>query len=379
MALIICPECGKQVSDRAATCPDCGCPIASNVEGNNAPNTPVETANVPKKSKKPLIIAVIALLLVIAAGIAVYTLVFSPEAQAKKLYAEALELYNAGSYSEALSRFETLGTYNDAEALTVCCKYELGKAAMESFDWATAVSFFTGLNYEDSERMSTDCSFMIALEQSVLRRMEINAKENSDYRNMVTTELAYLEEYRNADFYDPVIRAQAKKYIYGLDKQLSGLTYEFYYDFQVEWYAGAVARYEVLSKLYHEYHFMAENKDFVGEYVSQLEYYQKWLIALKKLDESGQINVEWNFTYNYVEIHLKNNTQYATTQIYEFHFYGDEEHTKYLGMTTVVVNDIQPYSEYTVRAYYTAAAKTSYSNYGLWVQWNTYYQEIKIN
>lgn len=29
MALITCPECGKQVSDRAAACPNCGCPISA--------------------------------------------------------------------------------------------------------------------------------------------------------------------------------------------------------------------------------------------------------------------------------------------------------------------------------------------------------------
>lgn len=27
MALITCPECGKEVSDKAATCPNCGCPL----------------------------------------------------------------------------------------------------------------------------------------------------------------------------------------------------------------------------------------------------------------------------------------------------------------------------------------------------------------
>ena len=27
MAIISCPECGKQTSDRAISCPDCGCPI----------------------------------------------------------------------------------------------------------------------------------------------------------------------------------------------------------------------------------------------------------------------------------------------------------------------------------------------------------------
>lgn len=29
MALIKCPECGRQVSDKASSCPQCGCPIAS--------------------------------------------------------------------------------------------------------------------------------------------------------------------------------------------------------------------------------------------------------------------------------------------------------------------------------------------------------------
>lgn len=28
MALILCPECGKQVSDKAASCPNCGAPIS---------------------------------------------------------------------------------------------------------------------------------------------------------------------------------------------------------------------------------------------------------------------------------------------------------------------------------------------------------------
>lgn len=28
MALINCPECGKEISDKAKSCPNCGCPIA---------------------------------------------------------------------------------------------------------------------------------------------------------------------------------------------------------------------------------------------------------------------------------------------------------------------------------------------------------------
>ena len=41
MPLIDCPECGKRVSDRAATCPDCGCPIA-----------PAEVQTIEKTGKK---------------------------------------------------------------------------------------------------------------------------------------------------------------------------------------------------------------------------------------------------------------------------------------------------------------------------------------
>lgn len=34
MALITCPECGKQVSDQAASCPSCGCPVKKDIPFN---------------------------------------------------------------------------------------------------------------------------------------------------------------------------------------------------------------------------------------------------------------------------------------------------------------------------------------------------------
>ncbi|SEQ11412.1 zinc-ribbon domain-containing protein [Ectothiorhodospira magna] len=36
MALIDCPECGRQVSDKAPTCPGCGAPIALESSGSQA-------------------------------------------------------------------------------------------------------------------------------------------------------------------------------------------------------------------------------------------------------------------------------------------------------------------------------------------------------
>lgn len=57
MALIKCPECGKEVSDRATACPNCGHPIATENQGGKtfppAPEPRVYTQQ-EKKPKKPL-------------------------------------------------------------------------------------------------------------------------------------------------------------------------------------------------------------------------------------------------------------------------------------------------------------------------------------
>lgn len=50
MALINCPECGKQVSDRALSCPDCGCPI-------NTAHIAAPQADVSKEIEKLIILA----------------------------------------------------------------------------------------------------------------------------------------------------------------------------------------------------------------------------------------------------------------------------------------------------------------------------------
>ncbi len=48
MALIKCPECGKEISDKATACPNCGCPIAPNKQ-NESLNIDL---NPPQKVKK---------------------------------------------------------------------------------------------------------------------------------------------------------------------------------------------------------------------------------------------------------------------------------------------------------------------------------------
>ena len=68
MSLIKCPECGKEVSDKASTCPNCGGPLTPSVQ-----NAPTKDASVKpqKKGHGCLIMIIVFLLISIAVSIAV--------------------------------------------------------------------------------------------------------------------------------------------------------------------------------------------------------------------------------------------------------------------------------------------------------------------
>lgn len=76
MALIKCPECGKEISDKAASCPKCGFPIQNVPQNTPNPPTPPDAEEAPKKRANGkriamISVAAVALVAVIAAA-AVY-------------------------------------------------------------------------------------------------------------------------------------------------------------------------------------------------------------------------------------------------------------------------------------------------------------------
>ena len=50
MALITCPECGQEISDKAYRCPKCGCPILAQASQTAQPNRPVQTTQATQTS-----------------------------------------------------------------------------------------------------------------------------------------------------------------------------------------------------------------------------------------------------------------------------------------------------------------------------------------
>lgn len=64
MALIKCPECGKEISDRAASCIHCGCPLQPTVHRaeQSPPPAPVTTEIVTQEKLKQIIAAILAVI-----------------------------------------------------------------------------------------------------------------------------------------------------------------------------------------------------------------------------------------------------------------------------------------------------------------------------
>ncbi len=111
MALIICPECGKEYSDKAAACPNCGCPTSLDGESTNFEPQKVEIAKVSvnKSAKKTIIIVAVIIAIIVAAFGAINYL------KAEKAKKEAEEAKSNYLSTLSLARTSMLLGASDAE------------------------------------------------------------------------------------------------------------------------------------------------------------------------------------------------------------------------------------------------------------------------
>lgn len=91
MALINCPECSKQVSSKAPSCPNCGAPIASAVEIERAGAALTTVQETSKRLKAHIVIAAL-----LFWGGLIGVLVSSGDAGQPPAYAPLLSLVTMG-------------------------------------------------------------------------------------------------------------------------------------------------------------------------------------------------------------------------------------------------------------------------------------------
>lgn len=112
----ICSDCGKENPIDATECTHCGCPFEED-------KTPVQTVQMEKSKKdlKKIVIPVIVAVIVIVMGLIIYNVkVVKP----KNTYNEAMDLLEKGKYEEANDILESIKNYKDVATIQEQLKYE---------------------------------------------------------------------------------------------------------------------------------------------------------------------------------------------------------------------------------------------------------------
>lgn len=266
-----------------------------------------------------------------------------------EVYEQANQLYDNKKYAEALELYINIHKYKDSKDKAELCKKEIGM------------------------NEKSDYEFLDTIEKSILNRMSLS-NQNADYKKMVNTELAYLEKYEKAEFYDNQLMRLAKKYIEGLSIQKDALSKEFIWEYQLLWQKGLVYRGEVLKSLYDNYNFLSEDTNFIGTYISEVEDNKKLLNAYEKIeaDITSQLteNYEWSLTdENYLYGEVTNNTEYTYSTTYEYSFY-DVNNTLFDSNQKTIEN-IKPGDRYSISVYIPEPDRVN--NF----KWNNYYLDVK--
>ncbi len=152
MAMTKCPECGKEISDKAKKCVHCGkiliediqstkicndcgkknqldateciycgCPLEEekNVEKIVTENPVIEKQN---KNLKKIIVPIVVVVIIFVVGLMAYNVkVLKP----KNTYNEAIELLDNGKYEEADELLNSIADYKDVATIKNQLKYEL--------------------------------------------------------------------------------------------------------------------------------------------------------------------------------------------------------------------------------------------------------------
>lgn len=132
MALIKCPECGKEISDQAASCPNCGCPIKNKIseyeDNQSQSGSNIQKLNIKLNKKSKPIIAGIIVCLVVLIGILFYNIKnITLSDEERTVILSINELQNSLNVSSSISIDEAITDYYDPE-------YEQLKSYSESTD-----------------------------------------------------------------------------------------------------------------------------------------------------------------------------------------------------------------------------------------------------
>ncbi|MBO5302914.1 MAG: hypothetical protein J6A92_02580 [Lachnospiraceae bacterium] len=210
MAMINCPECGQNISDKAKKCIHCGAVLIEEKPktkicgecGNENPveadecsfcgcpfeeeqivsevNTPIKNAKNSNSKKNIIKIAILALV-VVAIGLVIYNVkIVKP----KKTYEEAVALLEKGKYEDADKLFDTIKGYNDVDIIQEQLIYE-------SYAYSVINSIKQNLKNPDSFQPYEIMFYSTEKEEDVIKKAESLENTETEVLGTESEEISY--------------------------------------------------------------------------------------------------------------------------------------------------------------------------------------------
>ena len=280
--------------------------------------------------------------------------------------------YNAGDYNSALARYKVLQDtrlfQKEAFQKADYCNYNLALEAMENEQWEEAKGYLNevksfeldsvnkliqqcddGLEAEADRLRSYDKIFLEDLERAITLRLDPD-----DDGDVVVREQMFLKDYDHRYFQDQKLRDYALRYLDALQQQYDARSGIYKSERDLALNDARLLNYEILDGLYRDYQFMADNVQFVGEFVGELPRMREYNASLHEVyaDMHNQIDrtatwPEETYYPSYYTTDYRNNTRH-TVSLEFFYYIYTLNMQRYLEEQVFTINDVPPQTNYKV-------------------------------
>lgn len=347
MALLKCPECGKDVSSAATTCPHCGYPLKSDsLPTTSANSSIIQSSTIPadtgkssssdSKWKKRFILIVLFALLIATVVIIITVLIpIHNNNKLESLYNQAEALVSEKKYSDAAELYNQLGTYKDAADKAKSAKYLQAESYFNNEEYTRAAKLYLELStYKDSSakyELARKCQtpegrFLYDLSRALSARWAVKmSNENvslcpsEEVYELVDAELNVLNKYIDTkNFYlkfdDSNFGNHVKDYLNALSnsrKSVADLkigsteSWDKYYNTRLECLAYFFDNGLTMSK--------QKDKEKLSDMYAEYQNIKIYNEISKNIDIDA---VEYHYNSDTLTIELTNNSTYTIPYIY---------------------------------------------------------------
>jgi len=184
MALINCPECGREnVSNNAKSCPNCGYSLikyAKQIEKAEKQKQAYEkkqrkkedkvrkkedkrrNKEEKKKNKKSRVGIIVLLLIILFFIVGIYFITIYPNTEKGK-YNKAVDEYNSQEYISAIQKFEEIEEYKDSSILLTNCKYAVAMEEYNQGNYKEAINICLKIpEHSEASELINKCRHLLA-------------------------------------------------------------------------------------------------------------------------------------------------------------------------------------------------------------------------